>query len=105
RPIASRAVRLKAAGSGLLKYQLCASPPVFTSCVAAPGDAGSVLLKYQLCASPPVFTSCVAAPGVQGPVPPPPSPPHASTSSPAPSAGSPPQRKNVITRLRLPVRV
>src|SRR5207249_8112442 len=73
-PLASRAVTLKAAGSGLLKYQLCASPPV--------------------------FTSCVAAPGVQGPVPPPPSPPHASTSSPAPSAGSPPQRKNVITPLR-----
>ncbi len=66
---------------------------------------GSGLSKYQLCASPPIFTSCVAAPGVQGPVPPPPSPPHASTSSPAPSAGSPPQRKNVITRLRLPVRV
>src|SRR6266567_8210166 len=66
---------------------------------------GSGLSKYQLCASPPVFTSCVAAPGVQGPVPPPPSPPHASTSSPAPSAGSPPQRKNGIARLHPPVTV
>src|SRR5882724_8803572 len=79
-PLASRAVTLKAAGSGLLKYQLCASPPV--------------------------FTSCVAAPGVQGPMPPPsPPPPHASTSTPTPSDDSPPQRKNLIARLHLLVTV
>src|SRR6266850_1964983 len=56
-------------------------------------DAGSELLKYQGAGSPAVFTSCVGAPGVQGPMPP---PPQASTSKPAPSAGSPPQRKKVI---------
>src|SRR5439155_7629055 len=37
---ASRAVTFKAEGSGLSKYQLCASPPVFTSCVAAPACRG-----------------------------------------------------------------
>src|SRR5438552_4634410 len=43
--------------------------------------AGSGLLKYHGWASPPFFTSCVAAPGVQGPVPPPPFPPHANPST------------------------
>src|SRR5439155_20031846 len=52
---ASRAVTLRGAGSGLLTYQFCASP---------------------------LLTSCVAVPGVQGPVPPPPSPPHARASTP-----------------------
>src|SRR5437870_11918997 len=78
---------------------------LFASSALTLSAAGSGLLKYQTCASPPVFTSCVAAPGVQGPVPPPPSPPHASTSSPAPSMGSPPLRKKVIARLHLPVMV
>jgi hypothetical protein len=78
-PLASRAVTLKGDGSGLLKYH-------------GPG-------------SPLVFTSCVAAPGMHGPIPPPPPPPHASPSNPAPSAGSRPQRKNVIAPLRLSVMV
>src|SRR5258708_1897119 len=59
-------------------------------------DAGSGLLKYQGAGSPAVFTSCVAAPGMQGPIPPPPPPPQARPSNPALSAGSPPQRKKVI---------
>src|SRR6266702_3122354 len=66
---ASRAVTFKAEGSGLLKYQ-----------------AGGFPL---------VFTSCVAGPGVQGPVPPPPSPPQAS-NSPTPSAGNRSQRMSRI---------
>src|SRR3989442_13498126 len=37
RPLASCAVTLKGVGSGLLKYQLCASPPLTTSCVGGPG--------------------------------------------------------------------
>jgi len=70
---ASRAVTLRGAGSGLLTYHVCPSP---------------------------LLTSCVAGPGVQGPVPPPPSPPHARRSNPTPSAGSRPERKQIIARLQ-----
>src|SRR3989442_889807 len=36
-PAASSAVTLSGVGSGLLKYQLCASPPLFTRSVGGPG--------------------------------------------------------------------
>src|SRR5437773_5467431 len=37
RPLTSCAVTLRGVGSGLLKYQLCASPPVITSSAGGPG--------------------------------------------------------------------
>src|SRR6266566_4054348 len=37
RPLASCAVTLRGAGSGLLKYQLCVLPPVITSSAGGPG--------------------------------------------------------------------
>src|SRR5213595_2710982 len=37
RPLASCAVTLRSVGSGLLKYQLCASPPLFVRSVGGPG--------------------------------------------------------------------
>src|SRR5205814_4806783 len=54
---------------------------LFASSALTLSAAGSRLLKYQGCASPPFFTSWVATPGVQGPVPLPLSPPpHAARS-------------------------
>src|SRR6266496_5844895 len=39
RSFASSALTLSRTGSGLLKYQLCASPPFLTSCVGGPGGS------------------------------------------------------------------
>src|SRR3989454_12540259 len=70
-PAASSAVTLSGVGSGLLKYQLCASPPLFTRSVGGPG----------------------------GCVPPPPPPPHSTAPSTAPNAASRFRRANRIGSL------
>src|SRR5207249_4423671 len=70
-PAASSAVTLSGVGSGLLKYQLCASPPLFTRSVAGPG----------------------------GCVPPPPPPPHSTALSTAANAASRFKRANRIGSL------
>src|SRR5437764_286696 len=59
---------------------------LFASSALTLNAAGSGLSKNHACASPPFFTSCVAAPGVQGAVPPPFFPPHAKPSTAVPSA-------------------
>src|SRR5438445_13152921 len=71
-PAASSAVTLSGVGSGLLKYQLCASPPLFTRSVAGPGG-------------------CVP--------PPPPPPPHSTAPSTAANAASRFKRANRIGSL------
>src|SRR5207247_2559483 len=52
---------------------------LFASSALTRSCTGSGLLKYQLCASPPFLTSCVGGPG--GSLPPPP-PPHAAAKRP-----------------------
>src|SRR5438552_11340793 len=53
---------------------------LFASSALTRSSTGSGLLKYQLCASPPFLTSCVGGPG--GSLPPPPPPPHAAAKRP-----------------------
>jgi len=54
RPLTSIAVTLNGVGSGLLKYQLCASPPLFRR--SRGGPAGWVLFPLQAHAATPATT-------------------------------------------------